>query len=542
MPPLNLGETLTEKEIALLKAWIDRGAKGPADEKPEADPKDHWAFRPPVRPAVPHVKDAARVRNPIDAFLAAEWEQHSLTPQPAADKRILLRRVYLDLIGLPPTQEELTAFVADSSADAYEKLVDRLLASPRYGERWGRHWMDVWRYSDAWGLGAEIRNSQPHIWHWRDWIIEALNADKGYEQMLREMLADDELYPNDLDKLRATGFLARQYFKFNRNSWLEETVEHTAKAFLGLTMNCACCHDHKYDPINQADYYRFRAFFEPYLIRIDEVPGEVDLEKNGLPRAFDCNLDMPTYLFVRGDEKQPGKDKPLSPGVPRLLSFTELEIRPVALPPEAYAPGLRSHVIEDHLRLAEKRLQTARESLAQAQRKLEASEESQIEKARAAVLLAEKVLATAATQSAALRARIMTDRARYQQPPASDAGELARKAAAEERQAALAQAEENLARAELELLQAAADKRANVEKQRNAARDAVAAAREALVAPGDTYTSLRGARKTVESNTETDASRDKLFPTTSTGRRTALAHWLTDPRHPLTARVAVNDI
>ena len=197
-----------------------------------------------------------------------------MTPQGPAERSLLLRRVYLDLIGLPPTREEMQAFLGDKSPDAYEKVVDRLLASPQYGERWGRHWMDVWRYSDWWGLGAELRNSQKHIWHWRDWIVESLNEDKGYDRMLREMLAADELYPTDPDALRATGFLARHYFIFNRTTWLDETVEHTGKAFLGLTFNCCKCHDHKYDPFSQADYYRFRAIFEPYQIRTDNVPGE----------------------------------------------------------------------------------------------------------------------------------------------------------------------------------------------------------------------------------------------------------------------------
>src|SRR5204863_4382541 len=139
--------------------------------------------------------------------------------------RLLLRRVTLDLTGLPPTVEESAAFLNDPSSDAYEKVVDRLLASPAYGERWGRHFLDVWRYSDWWGLGPEVRNSQKHMWHWRDWIIESLNADKGYDQMVREMLAADELYPDDLGRLRATGFLARHYFLFNRTTWLDETVE-----------------------------------------------------------------------------------------------------------------------------------------------------------------------------------------------------------------------------------------------------------------------------------------------------------------------------
>jgi hypothetical protein len=537
MPPPDQGETITEKQVVLLRTWIDQGAAGPADEKPEADPKEHWAFRPPVRRAVPSVKDTARIRNPIDAFLAAEREKHGLAPQPAADKYTLLRRVYLDLIGLPPTRDELAAFAADSSPDANEKAVDRLLASPQYGERWGRHWMDVWRYSDWWGLGAEVRNSQKHIWHWRDWIIESLNADKGYDQMVREMLAADELYPADLDRLRATGFLARQYFLFNRNSWLEETVEHTSKAFLGLTMNCARCHDHKFDPISQQDYYRFRAFFEPYQVRTDEVPGETDPEKDGVPRAFDCNLDAPTYRFVRGDERQPQKDRPLKPGLPRLLAFADLDIRPVSLPVEAYAPGLRPFVLEDHLRQAQRKIAEARAALAKAK-----ADPAGTDRARAAVVLAEKALAAAEAQPPALQARAQADRAKCRQPPAPEAAALSKSAALAEKRAALAAAEETLARAEWELLGTDAAKKAAVEAKRNAARDALAAAKKALAAPGDAYTPLRGALKTRESNLETEASRNRPFPTTSTGRRSALARWLTDPRHPLTARVAVNHV
>ncbi len=546
MPPMDLGEALSDKQVTLLRAWIDQGANGPTDEKPETDPKDHWAFRAPIRRAVPKMKESGRVRNPIDAFLAAEREKHGLTPQPPADRATLLRRVTLDLIGLPPTREELAAFLADASPDAYEKVVERLLASPQYGERWGRHWMDVWRYSDWWGLGEEVRNSQKHIWHWRDWIIESVNADKGYDQMVREMLAADELYPTDLDRLRASGFLARQYFKFNRNTWLEEAVEHTSKAFLGLTMNCSKCHDHKFDPIAQQDYYRFRAFFEPYQVRTDELPGETNLEKDGLPRAFDCNLDAPTYRFIRGDERQPLKDRPLTPGLPRLLAFADLEIRPVTLPAEAYEPGLRPFVLEDHLRLAETKIAAARDALAVAAKGLAEAEKvgplPQSAPARAAVILARKGLTAAEAQPPALKARALADRAKYQQPPAPDAHSMMKSAALAEKQTALAMAEENLARAESELLAADAAKKASAETKRNAARDAVAAAKKALDAPGETYTPLRGSLKTLENNLETEASRSKPFPTTSSGRRSALARWMTDPRHPLTARVAVNHV
>ena len=177
--------------------------------------------------------------------------------------------------------------------------------------------MDVWRYSDWYGLGEEIRYSHPHIWQWRDWIVASLNADKGYDRMIEEMLAGDELAPDDPATLRATGFLVRNWDIFNRNAWLANTVEHTARAFLGVTIQCARCHDHKFDPVSQADYYRLRAFFEPYHIRIDRVPGQPDRTKAGLSRVFDDFLETPTYLFVRGDEATPDKSRPLTSRDPR---------------------------------------------------------------------------------------------------------------------------------------------------------------------------------------------------------------------------------
>ena len=545
MPPRSEGEPLKARDIALIRRWIDQGAVAPADEKPESDPRDHWAFKRPVRSPLPRVKDAAWAKNPIDAFIAAAREQRGLIPQRAADRSVLLRRVYLDLVGLPPTRSEQTAFLADSSPDAYVKVVDRLLASKQYGERWGRHWMDVWRYSDWWGLGQEVRNSQKHIWHWRDWIIESLNADKGYDQMLREMLAADELYPNDPARLRATGYLARSYFKFNRNSWLEEVIEHTSKGFLGLTFNCARCHDHKYDPLAQQDYYRLRAFFEPYQVRTDMVPGTTDFEKDGIPRAFDCNLTVPTYLFIRGDEKRPRKSKPLTPGLPAILSLGTLEIKPVELPPEVHNPGLRPLVLANHLQAAEQRLAAARQALQRARKTLADIEQGGRPgegQARLAVTVAEKAQAAAEVDVAALRARAAADRARSQHPPTADARELARQAARAERRAAFIRAEADLARATHDLARAKGPQRAALEKKRTSAHAAVEQALKALDAPGETYTPLRGSLKTLESNVESAASRNRPVPTTSTGRRSALAKWLTDVRHPLTARVAVNHV
>jgi hypothetical protein len=257
--------------------------------------------------------------NPIDAFLAARQAELGITPADMASKQTLLRRVSIDLIGLPPTRDELRAFRDDPAPDAYEKVVDRLLDSPRHAERWARHWMDVWRYSDWAGYGNEIRYSQRHVWRWRDWIVESLDEDKGYDSMVLEMLAADELYPGDDDAVRATGFLARNWYKFDRNVWLDQTVEHTFKAFLGTTVNCARCHDHKYDPISQEEYYRVRAIFEPYDVRTDRVAGELDVAKNGVARIYDAKPDAPTYFFERGDPNRADKSRAVQPGVPAIL-------------------------------------------------------------------------------------------------------------------------------------------------------------------------------------------------------------------------------
>src|SRR6056297_1793218 len=376
MPPPDEGAALLPDEIEILRRWIETGAAAP-DEAVPVDPGDHWAFRPIVRPAVPEIpvperaegpspaaplKDAAPAAgsNPIDAFLATHRRQQGLQAQPLAARPLQIRRLYLDLIGLPPTVEQL------QDDRPWEQIIEELLHSPHHGERWARHWMDVWRYSDWYGLGKQLRYSQKHLWHWRDWIIESLNADKGYDRMIQEMLAGDELAPHDPDIVRATGFLARNYYLFNRTTWLDSTIEHTGKAFLGLTINCAKCHDHKYDPISQLDYYRFRAIFEPHQVRLDPVPGETDLEQDGLPRVFDNHLDAETYLHLRGDPKNPDKETAITPGVPAILASFAPPVEPVELPVPAYAPALREHVQQDQLAAAQRRIDSAEQALAQA--------------------------------------------------------------------------------------------------------------------------------------------------------------------------------
>jgi Protein of unknown function (DUF1549)/Protein of unknown function (DUF1553)/Planctomycete cytochrome C len=541
MPPESEGGPLSAEEIARIKAWIDQGAKSPADEVPQPDPRQHWSFQPPVRPRVPSGVElgegAGWVRNPIDAFLAAEHRKRGLKPRATADSATLVRRVCLDLTGLAPSPELVRAFVADPGNRAYEALVDQLLASPEYGERWGRHWMDVWRYSDWDGFGAEVRESQPHIWRWRDWIVESLNRDLPYDRMVVSMLAADETDPFDSATLRATGFLARNWYKFNRNVWLEDTVEHTAKAFLGLTLNCARCHDHKYDPISQTDYYAFRAFFEPYTVRTDPVPGEPDLTKAGLVRIFDEKAAEPTFVFERGDEKRPVKSKPLAPSVPGFLGKRAgLEaISSLSLPPEAFYPGIRSFVREQAKTHAEGALRAKHTALAAAERALiDARDQASAEKAGRAVAVAKKGLKAAEAFLVALDAKLAADVARYSSPARADAAALVRVAARLDRKRALLQAEEALLKAEIVDLEA---------------RSAVQSPGKSKAPQPDTATPLKQAREAVaaaEKSVKEDAagypSLTPVYPATSTGRRRALARWITHPDNPLTARMAINQI
>ena len=329
MPPK--GEPLSAGEIDILHRWIAQGAEMPPDETPaSAATIKHWAFQT-LNPVPLPASKSNWVRNPVDAFLAHEHERAGLTPVPAVASSLLLRRLYLDLIGVPPTHDELQQFLEDHSADAYEKVVERLLANPLYGERWGRHWMDVWRYSDADGRKSakEIWWSDEHIWRWRDWIVWSLNANKGYDRMIQEMLAGDELAPKNTEALVATGFLARSYFKLDRNVWLNATVEHTSKAFLGLTLNCARCHDHKSDPITQRDYYNFRAIFQPHDIRTEPIPGAKSKSEK-LTRVADLHPEQETWIFQRGEPSKPLKNITIHPDVPSVLNAVPFNLQPAS--------------------------------------------------------------------------------------------------------------------------------------------------------------------------------------------------------------------
>jgi hypothetical protein len=234
-------------------------------------PEDHWAWKPPTRPVVPSVGEAT---NPIDCFIRARLEVVGLAPAPRAKREHLLRRVTFDLTGLPPTPEEVDSFVMDHSPDAWAKVVDRLLASPAYGERWGRHWLDLARYADS--NGYEFDEPRPDAWRYRDYVIRSFNADKPFDRFVIEQLAGDETFPNDRDSRIATGFNllgpdmtdASDQLQ-RRHNTLTDMTDTVGLAFLGLTIACARCHDHKFEPLPQADYYRLLAFFTPAEFRRD---------------------------------------------------------------------------------------------------------------------------------------------------------------------------------------------------------------------------------------------------------------------------------
>lgn len=280
------GEPLKPEQIALIRQWIDAGASwsDSALGTPSSTLNQHWAFVAPVRPAIPEVKNKAWVKNPIDHFVLAKLEQNGLGPSPEATKTQLIRRLSLDLTGLPPTIAEVEKFVTDASPDAYEKLVDRLLASPHYGEQWGRHWLDVARYADTNGFEKDQART---IWPYRDWVINAMNQNMPFDQFTIEQLAGDLLPQPTLEQKIATGFLRNSmrneegsvYPEQFRVEGLIDRLDTMGKAFLGLTVNCAQCHSHKFDPIKQDEYYKFYAFFnsdeEPYV----EVPSQEVLAK-----------------------------------------------------------------------------------------------------------------------------------------------------------------------------------------------------------------------------------------------------------------------
>jgi len=264
MPPE--GEPLGEKPVALLRAWIDAGAPIPQVEVHDEVKSDHWAFQRPVRAPLPQVADSAWPRNAIDHFVLTRLERAGIEPSPEAERTTLIRRLSLDLRGLPPSPAEVDRFLADRRPGAYARLVERMLASPHYGERWGRHWLDVARYADSNGYTRDFARV---MWRYRDWVIEAINRDLPFDRFVIEQFAGDLLPAPTLDQLIATGFHRNTLINEEggtddeqfRVEAVADRVNTTGSALLGLTIGCARCHEHKYDPISQREYYELFAFF-----------------------------------------------------------------------------------------------------------------------------------------------------------------------------------------------------------------------------------------------------------------------------------------
>ena len=467
--------------------------------------EEAWPWRPfeaVTRPPVPSFMSPDG--NEVDAFLNSARHGKGSAPRAPAARDVLLRRVYLDLTGLAPTPGERASYLADASPDAYENLVARLLASPRHAERWARHWMDVWRYSDwaGWNDGKQIRDSQPHLWRWRDWIVDSLMADTGYDRLVTDMLAADERAPEDPAALRATGFLARNYKMLSREQWMEDTVKHTSMAFLGLTVGCCKCHDHLTDPLKQTDYFSLRAIFEPHQVRLDPVPGQADQAKDGLARVYDADLNAPTWVFHRGDERAPLKDQLIAPAPPVFLGG-EFAVVPVTLPASAIAPQRQEQVRID--------LESA------AKAAMDAAPDAEKSVAGANYLALRAVLAVERMEDAGLK----------DSPGWKGAAEAA----------TAAQREAACAVAALQWTSATAAHAAALKKDAASAAEAaskVEAARKALTAA---EALCREAPSTAYKPRDLPA-----YPAQSSGRRLALAQWLTRQENPLTARVAVNHV
>jgi hypothetical protein len=313
--PLNKS-ALPQKYIAIIAKWINEGAKAPPDEvADDGTGRNHWSFKPPQRGRVPTVKDTQWPRNPIDAFVLAPLESAGIKPSPQADQVTLIRRVYLDLLGLPPRPQEVDAFLADTRPDAYERMVDRLLASPHYGERWGRHWLDLARYADTHGYSVD---GPREVWKYRDWVIDALNRDMPFDQFVIEQMAGDLLPGTTVSQKIATGFHRNTMLNQEggvdveqfRVEGVADRVNTVGTVFLGLTLGCARCHDHKFDPLSQREYYRLFAFLNNQNEATLTISGaEADAYKKSVAAKLARMEDELDGVLHNCLESVPEKDK-----------------------------------------------------------------------------------------------------------------------------------------------------------------------------------------------------------------------------------------
>jgi cytochrome c553 len=290
MPPK--GDRLKSEQIAVLEQWIDSGANWPDDgsQEPGKTGRDHWAFRAPVRPPVPSVKNNRWIRNAIDHFILAKLEPARIKPSPEADRSTLIRRLWFDLLGLPPTPEAVDSFLRDTRPDAYERLVDRVLMSPHFGERWGRHWLDLARYADS--DGYQVDKPRPTAYLFRDWVIDSINRDLPFDQFTIEQLAGDLLPEASVSQRVAAGFHRNTLWNNEDGIDQEEfrckakvdRVATTGTVWLGLTLGCAECHNHKYDPISQREFYQLYAFFNQSQEADVSAPEPVALARHQLEK------------------------------------------------------------------------------------------------------------------------------------------------------------------------------------------------------------------------------------------------------------------
>ncbi len=370
MPPPGSGPPLSVSQIEVIRQWIDSGAPSEVEKRRSAAPPDSdlksltstdsefspedrsfWAFLPPVKAQLPKTGNAARVRTPLDAFLLEKLEAEGLTFSASASKTALIRRAYFDLLGLPPGPEEVEKFLADRRPDAYERLIDRLLESPHYGERWGRHWLDAVGFTDEYSIANDgpIYKISEDIWRYRDYVVRSFNQDKPFDRFLTEQLAGDELYdwraapkftPEILDGLIATGYLRtrqddtdQQELNTRREHFLilSQLVDNLGSGLLGLTVGCARCHDHKYDPIRQADYYRLMAIFATSF----NPEAWITVKKRNLPdvsqtqleeiERHNAEIDRPLEALlkkldgIRGPHRKSLYQAKLAAAVPKLL-------------------------------------------------------------------------------------------------------------------------------------------------------------------------------------------------------------------------------
>ena len=358
-------DQLPASDLDLIKRWIEAGAslaavpeaKTDTDEEAKMlarreerpitpEEREYWAFKVPVRPAVPKVTRAGWTSNPIDAFLLATMDAKGLKPAPAAEKRTLIRRLYFDILGLPPSLEEVEGFVKDTSADAWPKLVDKVLASPHYGERWARHWMDLVRYADSGGFEFDV--DRPEMYRYRDYLIDSFNKDKPYDLFVKEQLAGDEYVAERPDKaskdeaMIATGYLRLGAEGGGRNEALDDLVATTSLTFSAVTVQCARCHNHKFDPIPQKDYYRIQSvFFSTRDVDYSLVPqAEVDANRKETQR-IDALIKP-----IRGKKDQlekPYHQQIIDREIAKLPDYMQLAWK---TPPEKRTEGQRLNVIQ----------------------------------------------------------------------------------------------------------------------------------------------------------------------------------------------------